>query len=347
MFLYERVIQSILTNILDNLNSISKLFYLTDLHKNNLDIIVGDVLMMLNREKAIDHMDIILNECRDIGGTFWENLLRILSHKKYAVYMKQNFWAKYILNVKEDSIQDNFNKYTENLFSNFEWSGCVAGGGSVIKSCDNDFETKLSSGAYNGSDVDIFLYGTTKTKKKKLTYILNFLEEKFGEFAYRKNDNVLTIYSSAYHMPIQIIACNSKNMTQVIMNFTMSHQQIIYDGKKVYNTKNYLDTQMTNVSFCYDSYIRGELVAKTVSLGYYIMSTGNTILDDYITWAIANFSPPKPLFTKTTFFEKLRIYLENRFAFDPYLRQNKLEGIEKEDIVDSMKYGTHFDALNY
>ena len=317
--LYTTVINSILANVLENINNISRMFYLTYVHQNNLDIIVGDVLMMLNQKKEINRMDKILAECEEIGGPFWDNLIRILSHKKYAVYMKQNFWSKYILKDLGMFNSKNFNIFTNNLFKDFNWSGCVAAGGSVLKSYDKKFNEKMELGEYNAADVDLFLHGTTKFKKKKLEYILNFLEEKFGEFAYRKNENVITIYSSAFHLPIQIITCNNKTITQVIMNFTMSHQQIMYDGRKVYCTRNFLDTEKMNVTFCYDEVVRGDLIVKTVKLGYYIMSTGNKILDDFITWAIKNYSAPKALYTKTTFFENLRLYLQNRFAFDPYL----------------------------
>ena len=41
------------------------------------------------------------NECKNIGGTFWEEMLYILSHKKYAVYMKQYFWSTFILQKME------------------------------------------------------------------------------------------------------------------------------------------------------------------------------------------------------------------------------------------------------
>lgn len=346
--LYDLVVQSIIADVLKNINNIPNFLYLTYVHKENLEFILDDVLMMLNKEKAINRFEKILNECKNIGGTFWDEMLYILSHKKYAVYMKQHFWSNFILQKIESEKNTNFAKYTQNLFDTFNWSNVVVAGGSIAKIMDPEFDKKLVLGAYNNSDIDLFLHGSTKTKKKKLQYIFKYLSSKLGKYAIKFNENVVTIYSTNYHIPIQIICCSNKTLTQVVMNFTMSHQQIMYDGKHVYCTHNYNHAMETKMSYCFDDTMKPELVIKTIGLGFQIVPSGFRFFDDWVEWVIDNYSAPKPLINKKFFFEKLKSYNRDRFTFDPYLQEKE----QKKEELDAfskrlIKFNTHFDGISY
>ena len=340
MNLYSMVIESVLKDIISNLSNLAQLIYLTYVHNENVDIIVGDILLMLNKKNRVDYFENVLRECKDIGGPFWDKLQRIISHKKYAVYMKQNFWFYYILCKNETNIQSNFNKYTNNLFVDFDWKNCVVGGGSIKKMLDPNFEENLKAGKYNNSDIDIFLFGKTKTQKKKIDYIIEFLQSKFGKIAYVLFENVVNFYSSKYHIPIQVIVCNNRSPTQVITNFSLSHQQVLWDGKSVYSTINYIDTEKTMVTYCYDEYLRGELIVKTKNLGYNILLTGNQLLDDWIIWAYDNYTTQKPRYKKEKFFDKFESYNKDKFRFDPYLTER--EKVENDYIKYVLKFNQKF-----
>ena len=340
MSLYSTVIQAIFKDIIPHLSNLSQLIYLTDVHNENVDTIVGDILIMLNKKNKVNYFEFVLKECKEIGGPFWDRLQRIISHKKYAVYMKQNFWINYVLCKNDTNIESNFHTYTNNLFVDFDWKNCVVAGGSIKKMLDPRFEENLKAGKYNNSDIDIFLFGRTKTQKKKIDYIIKFLQSKFGKVAYVLYSNVVTFYSSNYHIPIQVIVCNNRSLTQIVTNFSLSHQQVLWDGKNVYSTINYIDTEKTMVTYCYDEYLRGELIIKTKSLGYNILLTGKKLLDDWIIWAYDNYTVQKPRHLKKNFFDKFESYNKDRFRFDSYLVER--ENVENDYIKHVLQFNERF-----
>ena len=155
--------------------------------------ILSDILMFLNKKKSIhlfkaicSHsakfaMKHILNECLYQNNVYLSNnfFSKILLHKiteKNITYEEYNdvqvladrhpyFEYTHGENVINPDFIQNFQKYTLNLFDDFDRSNCVIAGGLVCKITDIRFNQNLKLGLYNSSDIDIFIYGKTKKKR--------------------------------------------------------------------------------------------------------------------------------------------------------------------------------------
>ena len=172
---------------------------------NNMEIIeyiISDILSMLNKNKLLDNFQYIYPKIiKYIDKTIFD---RILSINFNNVYFKINYFNNLLLVELTENlcfngtnydkcigydnsyncfdkykigesvippvykILENFKRYTKNLFDNFNWSNCIMAGGMINKIVNKDFDAYLDSGAYNNSDIDIYVYGQTKKKKGKV-----------------------------------------------------------------------------------------------------------------------------------------------------------------------------------
>ena len=220
-----------------------------------------------------------------------------------------------------DTFRENFNKYTMNLFGDFNWQNCVVAGGLVNKIVNKDFEQRLLSGRYDNSDIDLYIYGTTPTKKRKLIYVLNFLKTKLGEYYLINKQNVITLIFPDYHCEIQIIIGNYKNPLQIINDFDLSHLQMLYNGKTVKSTKSNLVALETQTSRVMKNRLTQKLGQKTFMAGY-ALEYSNSISDEDAISLHHSIIGTKKIYdtyykpTKSIFFEnnkkKMKLYINKK-----------------------------------
>ena len=321
---------------------------------NNIEIIdyvISDILSMLNKNKLLDNFKYIYPKViKYIDKHIFDH---ILSNNLNNIYFKSNYFNNLLLIeftenlcfngmnydkcIKYDNsyncfdnykigesvippvykILENFKRYTKNLFDNFNWSNCIMAGGMINKIVNKDFDAYLDSGAYNNSDIDIYVYGQTKKKKEKLVYIINYLREILGYYYIVNFPNVICLYFPTYHREIQLVVGNYKSPLQIINDFDFSHLQILFDGKNIKGTiynKEALQSQTSRIikKFTY------KLIEKTYKSGFMIENKELSIYDrerlDYIMYDINtkhNKTNKNKYIRRDTFFENNKSIIKN------------------------------------
>jgi hypothetical protein len=160
------------------------------------DMLLFDLQKVKPTFKKTNKVEIVDCWCPDTeNGLFFNNDKSKIDYEEGESVFCNNF-------------KENFDKYTMNLFGDFNWQNCIVAGGLVNKIVNTDFENRLLKGHYDNSDIDLYIYGNTTTKKRKLEYILNFLKTKLGEYYLINKKNVITLIFPDYHCEIQIIIVN-------------------------------------------------------------------------------------------------------------------------------------------
>ena len=322
-----------------------------------------------------------------------ETIIYSLSNYVNVPYLKCNFFEKFLLfdlveqnlvykkfkgtmcfdknpnyeigkPIISSNYKQNFNNYTQNLFDGFNWSNVIIAGGLVNKIINPNFEDNLVKGFYDNSDIDMYLYGHTKTKKKKLEYILNFLNDKLGTYYMINFSNVITLIFPNYHCDIQIIIGNYKSPLQIVSDFDLSHLQMLYNGNSVKGTKFNLDALETQTSKIMKNKITDKLSTKTFMAGYSLEQSDSITTNMFYT-INKNINSLKLIFDKyyvpkkSLFFRKkekeLYVNITSNICF-----QSKLKNISKNyihykrwnvdrEFIDSLtiNYSANFSNSNH
>ena len=268
--------------------------------------ILNDILAILNHNKDLNTFQNLYKEIiKYINKTYIDS---ILSNYKNNHYLRCNFFSDILLHdlsnsnlvyksqvysdsdflfskhsyfnyynegepVISPSFKKNFNKYTENIFDDFNWSNCVVAGGLANKITDKNFDANLRNGLYELSDIDIFLYGKTYKKKQKIVYILNFMRDKLGRYYLGNYPNVLSLFFPEYHLEIQIVIGNYKSPLQIINDFDLSHLQMYYDGKTIRGTQENMIALETRTTKVMKNKINIKLITKIYNSGFALVKT--------------------------------------------------------------------------
>ena len=278
--LYNKYIVNLNENI--NINELTIFLKYSILNHNYLVIyIINDILNKLNSLNKMNYFFEFYNHCiyqKMINTFLLQNY--ILSSINYS-YFKNPLFGKHFLvdfNTEVD-FKEHFLDYTDNLFENFNWSNCIIAGGAAFKIIQKDFKQRKKD--YKYSDIDIFVYGQTKTKKKKIIYILEYLIEHLNEFYVVNFNNVLSIISPNYHREIQIIVGSYKTPLQIICDFDLSHLQLFYNGNKVQTISNCIDSISNKYSKIVKYKINENLLYKIYSIDYKLI-INNSLNEDYL-----------------------------------------------------------------
>ena len=260
-------------NDFDNLNQLSLFLNYSYKHHRYLFIyLLNDLLSNLNKNNAIHMFTRIHSLLSNYMSIIKINLT--LCHFTNNCYFKHPLFGKLLLNridsTEKNNYSSRFNKFTYNLFDTFNWKNVVVAGGSIFKilNTNNDFDNKLNTD-YKYSDIDLFLYGQTKTKKEKVIYILNYLYTKFKKNMWIiNNTNVLTILSPHYPREIQIITGSYKTPLQILNDFDVSHLQLCFNGSYIQMTDHCSQSIKHKCSSIMKYKINDNLIYKIASANY-------------------------------------------------------------------------------
>mgnify|MGYP001560641653 CR=1 FL=1 len=268
-------------------------------HYYLLQFMIHDILSMMNKSKKLNDFEALYPQILSFfkNSIDRDTIIYSLSNSINVPYLKCNFFEKLLLfdlvdqklvykkfngklffnklsnyelgkPIISSNFKQNFYTYTQNAFDGFNWSNVIIAGGLVNKIINPNFEENLVKGFYDNSDIDMYLYGHTKTKKKKLEYILNFLNDKLGAYYLINFPNVITLIFPNYHCDIQIIIGNYKSPLQIVSDFDLSHLQMIYNGHSVKGTKFNLDALETQTTKIMKHKITEKLATKTFMADY-------------------------------------------------------------------------------
>ena len=371
------------------------IWYTYQHHYYLLQFMIHDILSMMNKSKKLNDFEALFPQILSFfkNSIDRDTIIYSLSNSINIPYLKCNFFEKLLLfdlvepnlvykkfkgrlcfdktpnyevgkPIISSNYKQNFNNYTQNIFDGFNWSNVIIAGGLVNKMINPNFEDNLVKGFYDNSDIDMYLYGHTKTKKKKLEYILNFLNDKLGTYYLINFSNVITLIFPNYHCDIQIIIGNYKSPLQIVSDFDLSHLQMLYNGNSVKGTKFNLDALETQTSKIMKNKITDKLSTKTFMAGYSLEHSDIITINMFYT-INKNINSLKLIFNKyflpkkSIFFRKkekeLYVNITSNICF-----QSKLKNISKNYIhykrwnvdktfIDSLtiNYSANFSNSNH
>ncbi|AYV83251.1 MAG: hypothetical protein Hyperionvirus5_57 [Hyperionvirus sp.] len=135
---------------------------------------------------------------------------------------------------------EKFNQISNDVFAkDFKWDNIIMAGGALL---DSIHKETLNP----DTDVDIWVYGSKEQRREAIIYVLNHLSSKMDGYYSHKG-------SVIYFFPIDIRRCfqiiNTNNLTKydVLDYFDYCCCKILYDGKQILCTKNFINSIQTKV----------------------------------------------------------------------------------------------------
>ncbi|KIM35117.1 hypothetical protein M413DRAFT_32741 [Hebeloma cylindrosporum] len=147
--------------------------------------------------------------------------------------------------VTSDRFMRNWDIFTDRILKDLDWSNVVAAGGAVLgclkptvpgDKADMAIMKDFQSGAYNSSDLDLFIYGLSQQQaKEKMQSIENQVRARalFPIVCVRKAHTV-TIYTAFPARPIQIILRLYRSPAEVLTGFDVDASCCAFDGTRVW-----------------------------------------------------------------------------------------------------------------
>ena len=162
------------------------------------------------------------------------------------------------------------NKIGEFIGDDFDWSNVLIAGGLISGLIDSKFYHY----DYAQSDVDVFIYGQTRTiVTNKIQEIYDYLCTRVDgycySFVYTPNTPIINIIMPG-ECSFQIIGTLFKTKMEVLESFDMTHCQIGYDGNGVVFTKEFINAINSRVTVITKRSIHAYRLVKAYNRGYSI-----------------------------------------------------------------------------
>jgi hypothetical protein len=223
----------ILYNLLE-INKIVKLQWLTS-------YIIGYTQQHLDEAKQL-----YLTSNNYIRSLYSKYLYQIVNDFKDPSFLLVNYLDnipnnKKLCNSKNvDLITKKFHTLTYELFRDFDWNNVVIAGGLILESI---FEETLNE----HTDVDIWVYG--EDQKSTINRILEHINATITKLNKRlyisHKGSVIYFWIDDFNRSFQIINTNYKTKFDIINSFDFDCCHILYDGKDILCTYNFLDAIKT------------------------------------------------------------------------------------------------------
>ncbi|GAM21699.1 hypothetical protein SAMD00019534_048740 [Acytostelium subglobosum LB1] len=126
-----------------------------------------------------------------------------------------------------------WNKFSNNMFSGFDWSNVFVAGGAVLK-CAMDIPQKFES-EWSKSDIDLFFYGVSEQQAStKLDALYHFFKQKNPKMEVARTRYAVTFINAHPARNIQVVLRIYSSPAEVLMGFDIDSCSIGYDGHQVY-----------------------------------------------------------------------------------------------------------------
>jgi hypothetical protein len=176
--------------------------------------------------------------------------------------------------VNEQLFLDRYGQKTklnngDNLLDDFDWSNIVLAGGFIL-GC---LEKEELQHHFEKSDLDFWVYGETLSiLKEKMKKVIMFFHNKLPDLTFEiyNNSFVVTLKSTLFKSPVQIIGVIGSNSIDVIKFFDFTHCQIGYDGTKLIYNKEFVDAMVTRQTKTNKNVIKMIRLGKALERGFII-----------------------------------------------------------------------------
>jgi hypothetical protein len=155
------------------------------------------------------------------------------------------------------------------LLDNFDWSNVIIAGGFIL-SCLEKLELQ---GKYKKSDIDFWVYGSDRSDlEEKMKKVILFFSSKLPgvEFDIYMDTFVVTMKSSLFARPIQVIGIVAQSKMEVLESFDFTHCQVGYDGSDLFYTDGFLKSMITRQTKTNKKMIKAIRMSKALERGFMI-----------------------------------------------------------------------------
>lgn len=127
----------------------------------------------------------------------------------------------------KDFVIKQFNEKTKHIFTEIDWNSMILSGGFIFGLINN-----LNNSLLDGSDLDLFLYGTETEINAKMEYLVQYFSKYNPYFITR--GRVITVIMHQIPFDIQIIPSKASDPFGIISMFDFSYIKLYYDGNDIY-----------------------------------------------------------------------------------------------------------------
>ena len=204
-----------------------------------------------------------------------------LEIKKYTEYMDDEFIQK-------------LGKFTFGLDKIIPWEdgNFVFSGGLLLDIITNRFSQDLM-------DIDLFFYGSTKSKISTINKLLNNLDKNQYYYLIGNNRSVIYIFIQGIPRIIQLIMTDKDEPQSIINQFDFSHLMSYSDGEKIYCSKEVLEYINAETKFQKENAVKIYCHHKNRIIKY--MERGvikNNVLMDNYNFVLNEFDSDKYIMSK-------------------------------------------------
>lgn len=183
--------------------------------------------------------------------------------------------------VSESEALERLHDFTFGLFEGMSWKNVVMAGGSMNFILSGKTEDWAK---YPGTDVDLFVYGSTQEIEDTANTIVKHLREKLGEekcLVFQSGDvATVVINDRKYKRSIQIINSKCKNFPDVLRAFDISASKAAFNGKIFLCMPEFIISMIISSVFCTRKILLLERLAKYHSRGFSIYVRKGSLITD-------------------------------------------------------------------
>ncbi len=163
----------------------------------------------------------------------------------------------------KDKFMDKFNSLTCGLIDDtFDWKNVVCAGGMVLESISVNLLNQYT-------DVDLFLYGTREEQSAKAKQLCEYFQNKGFTVWFGQEQSVITICFESIERTVQIISTKYLDPSQIVINFDIYCNSVLYDGIDVYATKKWILGISTSITEHNNHhFVKNKRVYKTIMKGF-------------------------------------------------------------------------------
>ncbi len=160
-----------------------------------------------------------------------------------------------------------FDQLTHGLIKNdFDWLNVVCAGGMVLESMSINELNKFT-------DIDLFLFGSQEEQIVKAKNLCEYFQNKANDLSsvawFGQINDVTTVCFESIPRTVQIILTKWTNADQIITDFDIYCNSVLYDGQNIMGTKKWINSITTSVTQHNPlHFVKNKRIYKTIKKGF-------------------------------------------------------------------------------
>ena len=194
--------------------------------------------------------------------------LKFTETTTYSLTAEKNYGYNELVTVNPMLFFTRLQKTLDGLIDEeFNWNNVLFAGGLISGLLEKKYDPKW----YETSDIDLFIYGLSKTESiKKFQEIYDYFKNRFGNgfygFIYAGAPILNLIFPE--RRPIQVIITQKQNPLNVLTDFDLTHCQVGFDGDKIVSTKEFIESISTKTTRITKGAVHAYRLVKAYQRGY-------------------------------------------------------------------------------